>query len=185
MSGFPLPSSPWPSHKTCVHDEVGLSKVGSTSRNTLTHFISIWWAGIFNLCNWKGQLSLCHLLLPCPRSKKAEYRLTSGSSCAYACSPAEPGDSVDGGIRHSSEHLHPALATVRQLCGQLCNLTVNFWDSIVTLHKLPISECLPKSWEYFVWLPSFWRKKILLPVWMIHCYERPILVDLRAKQTKG
>lgn len=76
VSGFHVPSSPWSSHNTWVHDDLGLSKVGSTSRNALAHFLSIWWASVFSLFNWKGQLHLCHLLLPCPRSKKAENRLT-------------------------------------------------------------------------------------------------------------
>lgn len=178
-----MPCSPWPSHKT--RDEVGLSKVGSTSRNTLTHFISIWWAGSFNLCNWKGQLSLCHLLLPCPRSKKAEHRLTSGSSSACPCPPVEPGDSMDGGNRHSSEHLHPALGTVRQSYGQLCNLqTDNFLDSTGVLCVSCLHIWVPTQGLRIFCLNFQLLKKIHLPVPMIYCCERPIPMDLRAKQTK-
>lgn len=70
VSGFHVPSSPWSSHNTWMHDDLGLSKVGSTSRNALPHFLSIWWASVFSLFNWKGQLHLCHLLLPCPGVRK-------------------------------------------------------------------------------------------------------------------
>lgn len=108
-----------------------------------THFISIWWVGIFNLCNLNRQLSLCHLLLQCPTSKKGECRLTFNSSSAYPCSPA-----VRWQHRWSLKGMDRALSICIQLWelsghqnGQLYNLhMVNFWDSIINLPKLSITH---------------------------------------------